>query len=244
MKHGSFRSFVSFALFFFACSALASEPASPLLRIDWPEHWEIREPQRQGPAVHVQARERIDGATMQILDVTIIDTHAAQKPITRDSIKELASELRDAALSTAIEKTIPLRDFANGRGYYFVASDARFVAARANSFRQIIEGVMLDEGYLLNFTLLTNDAEDAATRAMLDALASVSVEEQTLSRLRRPLPKVGEVLSSPALRATSPARGEVFSVPSPFDGSTGEGWGEGVERGSRIAVGNLNKRAK
>jgi hypothetical protein len=175
MKHGSFRLSVSFISLFLACSAIAAESASPRLRIRWPEHWEYREPQRQGPAVHFQARERIDGAITQTLDVTIIDTRAAQKPITRESIKDLATKLRDATLPTAIEKTIPLREFTNGCGYYFVASDAHFVAARANSFKPMIEGVLLDEGYLLNFTLLTNGAARKDALAILTAIGNSEI---------------------------------------------------------------------
>jgi hypothetical protein len=179
MKHGRFHFALLFAAALWSCCAFASEPAQ-LLRISWPAHWEYREPQRQGPAVHLQAREQLNGQTTQRLEITAIDVHAAQKPITRESIQELASRLRDAALATATEKQIPLRQFANDRGYYFIASDSRFVAAKVNSFKQMIEGAMLDGSYLINFTLLTNDAGDEDARSMVDALGDISVA--TLSR--------------------------------------------------------------
>jgi hypothetical protein len=141
-----------------------------MLQITWPAHWEFRTPQRQGPAIHLQAREQKDGLTIQMLDLTLIDTRPAQKPITTESIKDLASKLRDAALSTAVEKSAPLQEFSDHRGYYFVLSEAHFVAAKKNSFRQIIEGVIFDQNYLMNFTLLTNDAASADAKQIVGAL--------------------------------------------------------------------------
>jgi hypothetical protein len=176
MRHGSLRLFLALALFV-APYALSAATAQQILRITWPEHWEYREPQRQGPAIHLQAREQNDGVTLQMLDVTAIDTSSASKPITRDSIKELAGNLRDGSLKTSIEKSIPLREFSSHRGYYFVASDSRFVAAKKNSFKQMIEGVIFDRGALINFTLLTNDASSSNTQLIIGALSKLKVEE-------------------------------------------------------------------
>jgi hypothetical protein len=162
---------LAIATMFVAISASAQD-----LTIPWPAHWEYRESQRQGPAVHLQAREQINGETLQGLEITAIDVRAAQKPITRESVQDLASRLRDAASATAIEKKIPLRQFPNDRGYYFIASDRRFVAAKINSFKQMIEGVMLDDRYLINFTLLTNDAENEDARLIVNAIGASKIE--------------------------------------------------------------------
>jgi hypothetical protein len=157
------------------------------LTIVWPEHWEYRSPRRQGPAIHLQAREQNDGVTLETLDVTIIDARSAQKPITSESIKALASKLRDASLSTSIEKSIPLREFPNHRGYYFVASDAHLIGAAVGSFKQMIEGVMYESECLVNFTLLTNDASSVDAQGIVNALSELKLTP--LPNSVRPLPQ-------------------------------------------------------
>jgi hypothetical protein len=159
------------AIVFVATSASAQD-----LTIRWPDHWEYREPKQQGPAVYLQAREQVNGETLQRLEITAIDVRAAQKPITRESIKDLASRLRDAASATAIEKKIPLRQFASGRGYYFIATDRNFVGAKVNSFKQMIEGVMFGDGYLVSFTMLTNDAQSEDARLIVSAIGNFTIE--------------------------------------------------------------------
>jgi len=165
---------------------LTATVAAQELRGDWPAHWEYRQMQRQGPAIHLQAREQKDGQTLQTLDITAIDTHTAQKPITIASINDLACKLRDAALSTSIEKRIPMQEFSNHRGYFFLASDARFIAAKKNSFKQMIEGVMLHQNYLINFTLLTNDAAGSGAKQIMEALSEMKIA--ALPNSVRPLP--------------------------------------------------------
>ena len=110
-----------------------------------------------------------------------------QKPITSESIKDLAGKLRDASLSTSIEKSIPLREFSNHRGYYFVASDAHFIGAKVNSFKQIIEGAMYESECLVNFTLLTNDASSVNAQQIVNALSELQLTP--LPDSVRPLPQ-------------------------------------------------------
>lgn len=176
MQHGRLQSFVLLILSLANTPVVADTSSHPNMRIAWPQHWDLQLPERQGPALHLRARERLDGMIVQTLDITLIDTRAAQKPITQDSIEQLARSLRDASLSTSIEKNIPLQEFSSHRGYYFVASDAHFVAAKAGAYRQMLEGVMLVRGYLVNFTLLSNDAFSVNTQAMVDALGELKIE--------------------------------------------------------------------
>jgi hypothetical protein len=170
-----------------AWTLLPSVVLSEDLTIIWPEHWEYRPPQRQGPAIHLRAREQKGGTTTQTLDITVVDTRAAQKPITSESIKALAGTLRDASLPTSIEKNIPLREFPNHRGYYFVASDAHFIGAKVNSFKQTLEGAMYESECLVNFTLLTNDTSSVDAQQIVNALSELKLTP--LPNSVRPLPQ-------------------------------------------------------
>jgi hypothetical protein len=74
-----------------------------------------------------------------------------------------------------------LHEFANHNGYYFVASDAHFIAAKKNSFKQVVEGVILERSYLVNFTLLTNDATADSARSIIAALSDMQIDESDKS---------------------------------------------------------------
>ena len=187
MKHGCSHLCLLLASTWIASVAFGSDSWQEVLRIAWPPHWEYRPLQRQGPAIHLQAREQSGELTLQRLDVTVVDARSAQKPITSESIKDLAGKLRDASLSTSIEKSIPLREFSNHRGYYFVASDAHFIGAKVNSFKQIIEGAMYESECLVNFTLLTNDASSVNAQQIVNALSELQLTP--LPDSVRPLPQ-------------------------------------------------------
>jgi hypothetical protein len=177
MKQGRFHLFFGLYLALCANIALGWDTTQQALQIAWPPHWQYRAPQRQGPAIHLQAREQNDGITQQTLDITVVDTRSAQKTITSESIKDLAGKLRDATLSTSVETSIPLHEFGNHRGYYFVASDAHFIAAKKDSFKQMVEGVVLLDKDLVNFTLLTNEAAADNARSIVAALGDMQIDE-------------------------------------------------------------------
>jgi hypothetical protein len=126
----------------------------------------------RGSIVYLQARQQREGRTVQRLSISIVDTRLAQKAVTSDSVKDLSTQLRDAALRTSREEQIPLRSLTNRHGYYFIATDTD----RSAPFTQYAEGAILHAGYLINFTLHTNDASSTETQEMLSALDQLRIE--------------------------------------------------------------------
>jgi hypothetical protein len=170
----SFLKWIGLIIFGAAAVAQPAQLVIEALHIAWPEHWELREPVRQGAVLRLQAREQNQGATLQLLDLTAVNTASASTVVDQDSIHELAAKLRDAALKSAVESKIELVPFTPVQGYYFVATDHR--PASPDNDRQMVEGVMLHSGYLINFTSLTNDATSAETRKMIAALAELRID--------------------------------------------------------------------
>lgn len=162
---------------FLAVAAIASG-ASPgeVLRISWPEHWEMRQPVDQGSVVRLQAREQREGTTRQMLNLTAVSTTSAEKRIDAASLKDLISRLRDLSLQSSVETSIELVPMAGTQGYYFVATDRNYRAGQEGQYRQMIEGVMLKAGYLINFTLLTNDAGSDAAKVIVTAVTNARIE--------------------------------------------------------------------
>lgn len=106
----------------------------------------------------------------------MIDTRMATKPVDAQSIRGLAGKLRDATLRTAADSAISLISLGASQGYYFVATDRDHRNASGDDgYRQRVEGVMLRSGYLINFTLLTNDADSGDTKEMISALAQLRI---------------------------------------------------------------------
>jgi hypothetical protein len=150
--------------------------AESRLHIAWPEYWEIRPPVTQGSALRLQARQLKEGATLQLLDITAVNTREASRPVDVGSIRILAERLRDATLPTAVESSIELTPFGSASGFYFVATDRNYRAGAVDDYRQLIEGVMLRSEYLINFTLLTNDASAAESREILQLLDELTID--------------------------------------------------------------------
>lgn len=155
-------------------TAIASD-ATPRLHLEWPESWEYRPAVERGSVVYLQARQRRDDHTVQHLRISIINTRLAQKAITPASVKDLVMQLRDATEHTPGEEQAPLRKLPNRDGYYFIAANTGGVMS-SDSFKQYAEGAILHSGYLINFTLRTNDAGSAETGEMLNALDRVRIE--------------------------------------------------------------------
>jgi hypothetical protein len=146
------------------------------LEIAWPKRWELRRPDRQDAALRIRAREQDGGATLQALDLIAVDTRSATKRLDANSVGQLAARLRDAILKTAVEASIDLRPIQSDSGFYFVATDSHYREDNARSFRQLVVGVLLRSGYLINFTLLTHDAHSPETKEMISALAEMRIE--------------------------------------------------------------------
>jgi hypothetical protein len=157
-----------------AASALSAVP-SKVLQIPWPAQWEIRQPTRQDFALQLHAREYSGGSTLQLLDLTAVNIRSASKDVDLLSLRELALQLRDYAARSAAEEKIELTPFDVALGYYFIATDRNYRGADGE-YRQMVEGVMLKSGYLINFTLLTNDANSAESRNMMSALSELQIE--------------------------------------------------------------------
>lgn len=156
----------------FLVSGLAS---GATLSLQWPEHWETREPVQRGAALFLEGREVREGRAAQNLKITAVNVSTAAKPVTPASIKELAEKLRDAAAGTAVEKPVALQPLKQQQGYYFVVTDKNY-SAKPDDYRQMVEGVLLSAGYLINFTLLTNDASSSGTVKLLAALEDLRIE--------------------------------------------------------------------
>ena len=162
---------------FLAVAAISSgASAGEVLRISWPEHWEVRPPVDQGSVVRLQAREQREGTTRQMLNLTAVSTTSAEERIDAASLKDLISRLRDLSLQSSVETSIELVPMAGTQGYYFVATDRNYRAGQEGQYRQMIEGVMLKAGYLINFTLLTNDAGSDAAKLMVAAVTNARIE--------------------------------------------------------------------
>jgi len=149
---------------------VCAEPLS--LHIPWPVGWQIGEPRIDKSVMHQQPRQQSADKTVQSLQLTAINVQHGHKPPTPESVKHLAASLRDVVAKTAVEKSISLQEFKIVKGYYFAATDSQ---PKAGGFKQLVEGVILGEGYLINFTLLTNDAAGVEAKAMIAALDQLSI---------------------------------------------------------------------
>ena len=162
---------------FLAVAAISSgASAGEVLRISWPEHWEVRPPVDQGSVVRLQAREQREGTTRQMLNLTAVNTASADQRIESSSLTDLISRLRDLSLQSSVETSIEPVPMAGTQGYYFVATDRNYRAGQEGQYRQMVEGVMLKAGYLINFTLLTNDAGSDAAKLMVAAVTNARIE--------------------------------------------------------------------
>jgi len=150
--------------------------AEARLHVAWPEYWETRAPVAQGPALLLQARLQKEGTTLQLLDITAVNTRAASRPVDVTSIRILAERLRDATLPTAVEDTIELMPLNSASGFYFVATDRSFRRGAVDGYRQLVEGVMLRSGYLINFTLLTSDSTAREAKEIMRVLDELTID--------------------------------------------------------------------
>jgi hypothetical protein len=158
-------------------SARSANAVAPSLHIAWPQHWELRTPERQAAALRLQAREQNLGVTRQILEVIAIDIRHATKAVDLTSVRDLVTQLRNATtLKSSVEKKIEVLPFQTPYGYYFTATDGSQQGASQSGYRQLVEGVLLKSGYLINFTLRTNNADNPETKKMISALAEMRIE--------------------------------------------------------------------
>jgi len=161
---------IVFVLSFLAASMAfaASDPATgPGLYIPWPTGWQVGPYRIDKSVMYQSSKMQRNNETVQTLQVTAINVQHGPKPIGSDDLKQLADQLRDQTLTGAVEKSISVNPFKIAEGYYFAATDKH---PKGGEFTQLIEGVILNHGYLINFTLLTNDAAGKDATQMIDAL--------------------------------------------------------------------------
>lgn len=155
------------------CGFAIAYPTEIRLRIQWPEHWEYRPAVERNSVRYLEARQRRKGATMQRLSIAVIDTRASSTPIALPAIRALVEKLRDGASKGAAESidVVPLKI---SQGYYFVGSAGHTM--ERGGYHQLVEGVLLRSGYLINFSLLTDDAQSDAARQVLSALDHLVID--------------------------------------------------------------------
>lgn len=147
--------------------------AAPLkLYVPYPAGWQLREPLLRDNMLAYEARQRVGDKVVQHLQIAAISPPVGKPAPSSESLKQLAGNLRDFSLKTAKEKEIPLQKFATAQGYFYSTTDKN---PKPGEFTQMVEGVMLNQGYLINFTLLTNDAAGADAQAMVSVLDKLSI---------------------------------------------------------------------
>lgn len=147
--------------------------ADPLkLYVSYPAGWQLREPLLRDNMLTYEARQRVGEKVVQHLQITAISPPAGKPAPSLESLKQLAGGLRDVSLKTAKEKEVPLQKFSTAQGYFYSATDKN---SKPGELTQMVEGVMLNQGYLINFTLLTNDVKSDDAKAMIAALDQLSI---------------------------------------------------------------------
>lgn len=177
-----------------ASAAPADSATEHRLHIAWPAGWTVADPVYRDRVVYLHAERASAVGAARSLQVTALSTVGGNKVIGMSDLHGLAEQLRDAALRTAVEKQAALQTLGSQTlgpktmdpqtlnsvsCYYFVVTDA---APGPGAARQLIEAVCLQSGYLINATLLTDDAGSVDTVAMLRALGDLRVEQRTAAR--------------------------------------------------------------
>jgi hypothetical protein len=152
--------------------ATIAHSGSPTLMISWPASWEHNATETSQAVLTVTGETHTDVDGPLLLKLTAINISAAPNPITAASVKQLAGQLRDHAAKTAVEAELPLVALEKAGGYYFTATDKDY---RPGEFKQMIEGVILNSDYLINFTVFTNSATSTESQSILMALDALEI---------------------------------------------------------------------
>lgn len=142
------------------------------LAVPWPAGWQLQASQVKGNVLYEEAAQLGQGKEIQHVQITAM-TLVRSEPLNDKSLRDFAESLRDTVLKMASEKSIELKPFPHLRGYYFSATDKTI---KPNEYRQLIEGVMVINNCLVNFTLLTNDADGADAKTMVAALGRLEIQ--------------------------------------------------------------------
>lgn len=158
----------AFAAFLLLMYSIAnSEPLR--LHVDWPSGWELRQCSTDDGVVHFRGREVQHGFVLQELDAVIVDLRHAHQGPTSAQLEDLAARQR-ARFST--DHVSSLEPFSNDRGHYF---SARVDSRLKSTYTHVLEGVLYDAGYLINFALRTNAPAASRAHALLRALEDFEI---------------------------------------------------------------------
>jgi hypothetical protein len=106
------------------------------------------------------------------------DKEVRELPLLRDAVRELAERIQPEAVETYIEVR-PL-DGANGRGYYFSATERE---PKADGFKFMSQGALQAGGLTLWFVVLTNEGQDTVAVQALGMLQSAVHRRTGLDQL-------------------------------------------------------------
>jgi hypothetical protein len=153
-------------------SATAYAAAAPKLAMAWPAEWQAQPLVLDNQRYYLWAAQRVGNVEKQQLLLSVFTAVSMREPWRANRIKEMALLLRDGTAPLARERELQLQPFADGSGFYFVATHK---AELGPGYRQLVQGVWRSAGYVFNFVLQTNDATSADTRAVLGALQALRV---------------------------------------------------------------------
>ena len=102
--------------------------------------------------------------------VTVTPQSGAGKPLpSRDELRKRVEYAAEGIRPLAVEKVIKVIEFAgaSGAGFYFFATDS---APQPGEYKFMNKGMLRVGDLAVDFTILTNEGQDAVVRAALDML--------------------------------------------------------------------------
>jgi hypothetical protein len=173
---------VSLAAVLLSCVAVSSAadataarkyalPQRGSFQMNVPAGWsdELRQPQGSlPPTIAFRARE---GKPFDVLVTPIWRARADVPVATKDAIKQSVQKAADEVKSQAVERTIPIVEFASstGPGFYFSATDK---APNPGEYKYMTQGMLKVSDLTVTFTILTNDGQEQVAQDALAMLKS------------------------------------------------------------------------
>lgn len=184
------RSFVLLAAGLAASGALADDPAlrryelpnRDTLELELPAGWtdSLDQPAGGGPPT-IEIAVAPGGAAQVYVTpkwAEPTDKELRELPLLRDAVRELAEKIQPEAAEPYVEVR-PLEG-ANGRGYYFSATERE---PKADGFRFMSQGALQAGGLTLWFVILTNEGQDTMAVQALAMLQSAVHRRTGLDQL-------------------------------------------------------------
>ncbi len=165
---------IIYVLFLLSVLAAGSAPASERrLLIDWPDGWTVSNLVHKGKSMRLRSVFGKEGTEKaQVLTITAVDTRDAEKKLSATDLRPLIDSLL-ANLTPSLSEGVEVQKFDTQAGYYFVINNASTPSAKE---LQILEGVILNDQYLFNVSLINADMTSVESIAIRDALSRLSLE--------------------------------------------------------------------